>query len=62
MPSFNHRRRGVDPAEIRAFLHRVADELTLAQAALVAAQEENGRIRRALHVWQSAQSANHRYR
>ncbi|WP_372443970.1 DivIVA domain-containing protein [Micromonospora antibiotica] len=59
---FNLRRRGVDPAEIRAFLHRVADELTLAQAALVAAQEENVRIRRALRAWQSAQSANHRYR
>ncbi|MEU1885330.1 DivIVA domain-containing protein [Micromonospora rifamycinica] len=59
---FNHRRRGVDPAEIRAFLHRVADELTLAQTALVAAQEENVRIRRALRAWQSAQSANNRYR
>ncbi|SCG66738.1 DivIVA domain-containing protein [Micromonospora rifamycinica] len=59
---FNHRRRGVDPAEIRAFLHRVADELTIAQTALVAVQEENVRIRRALRAWQSAQSANHRYR
>lgn len=59
---FNLRRRGVDPAEIHAFLHRVADELTVAQTALVAAQEENVRIRRALRAWQGAQSANHRYR
>ncbi|WP_406046411.1 DivIVA domain-containing protein [Micromonospora sp. NBC_00898] len=59
---FNVRRRGVDPVEIRAFLHRVADELTVAQTALVAVQEENVRIKNALRAWQSAQSANHRYR
>ncbi|GAA4569337.1 hypothetical protein GCM10023176_25680 [Micromonospora coerulea] len=59
---FNVRRRGLDPVEIRAFLHRVADELTVAQTALVAVQEENVRIKNALRAWQSAQSANHRYR
>lgn len=59
---FNVRRRGVDPVEIRAFLHRVADELTVAQTALVAVQEENVRIKNALRAWQSAQSSNHRYR
>ncbi|MEH0819222.1 MULTISPECIES: DivIVA domain-containing protein [unclassified Micromonospora] len=59
---FNVRRRGLDPVEIRAFLHRVADELTAAQTALVAVQEENVRIKNALRAWQSAQSANHRYR
>lgn len=59
---FNLRRRGVDPAELRAFLHRVADELTVAQNALAAVQEENVRVRMALRAWQSAQSANHRYR
>ncbi|MEW2384444.1 DivIVA domain-containing protein [Micromonospora sp. NPDC047707] len=59
---FNVRRRGLDPVEIRAFLHQVADELTVAQTALVAVQEENVRIKNALRAWQSAQSANHRYR
>ncbi|MGW5578467.1 DivIVA domain-containing protein [Micromonospora chokoriensis] len=59
---FNVRRRGLDPVEIRAFLHRVADELTVAQTALVAVQEENVRIKNALRAWQSAQSASHRYR
>ena len=58
---FNVRRRGLDPVEIRVFLHRVADELTVAQTALVAVQEENVRIKNALRAWQSAQSA-HRYR
>ena len=59
---FNVRRRGLDPVEIRAFLHQVADELTVAQTALVAVQEENLRIKNALRSWQSAQSASHRYR
>ncbi|WP_236647954.1 MULTISPECIES: DivIVA domain-containing protein [Micromonospora] len=59
---FNVRRHGLDPVEIRAFLHQVADELTVAQTALVAVQEENVRIKNALRAWQSAQSANHRYR
>ncbi|MFC0005004.1 DivIVA domain-containing protein [Micromonospora siamensis] len=59
---FNQRRHGLDPVEIRAFLHRVADELAVAQTALVAVQEENVRIKNALRTWQSAQSANRRYR
>lgn len=59
---FDVRRRGLDPVEIRAFLHQVADELTVAQTALAAVQEENVRIKNALRSWQSAQSANHRYR
>ncbi|MGY0006547.1 DivIVA domain-containing protein [Micromonospora sp. I033] len=59
---FNVRRRGLDPAEIRTFLHQVADELTVAQIALRAVQEENVHIKNALRAWQSAQSANHRYR
>lgn len=58
---FNIRRHGLDPVEIRTFLHRVADELAVAQTALVAVQEENVRIKNALRAWQSAQSANHRY-
>jgi DivIVA domain-containing protein len=59
---FNVRRRGLDPVEIHAFLHQVADELTVAQTALAAVREENVRIKNALRDWQSAQSANHRYR
>ncbi|WP_396888690.1 DivIVA domain-containing protein [Micromonospora reichwaldensis] len=59
---FNVRRRGLDPAEIRAFLHQVADELAVAQTALVAVQEENVRIKNVLRAWQSAQSTNHLYR
>uniref|UniRef100_UPI0034A07E6D DivIVA domain-containing protein n=1 Tax=Micromonospora sp. NBRC 110009 TaxID=3061627 RepID=UPI0034A07E6D len=59
---FNVRRHGLDPVEIRAFLYRVADELAVAQTALVAVQEENVRIKNALREWQSAQSANRRYR
>lgn len=59
---FSVRRRGLDPVEIRDFLHRVADELTTAQTALVAVQEENVRIKNALREWQSAQSARHHYR
>ncbi|GAB2929637.1 hypothetical protein GCM10027280_16450 [Micromonospora polyrhachis] len=53
---FTTRRRGLDPAEIRAFLHRVADELAVTQTALVAVQEENVRIKRALWAWQNAHS------
>ncbi|PSK66933.1 hypothetical protein B0E53_01095 [Micromonospora sp. MH33] len=59
---FNVRRRGLDPVEIRTFLHQVADELTVAQTALRAVQEENVRIKNTLRSWQSAQSTNHRYR
>lgn len=59
---FSVRRRGLDPVEIRDFLHRVADELTTAQTALVAVREENVRIKNALREWQSAQSARHHYR
>ncbi|GAA2707057.1 hypothetical protein GCM10010429_18560 [Micromonospora olivasterospora] len=55
-------RPGLDPAEIRSFLHEVADELAVAQKALVAVQEENVRIKNALRTWQSAQAANRQYR
>ena len=59
---FNVRRRGLAPTEIRAFLHQVADELTVAQTGLRAVQEENLRIKNALRAWQSAQSAARHYR
>lgn len=47
---FTARRRGLDPAEISAFLHRVADELAVAQTALAAVREENVRIKDALRA------------
>lgn len=53
---FTHRRRGLDPAEVNAFLHRVAAELTVAQTGLAAVREENVRIKNALRAWQSAQA------
>ncbi|MEU7570250.1 hypothetical protein [Micromonospora sp. NPDC049240] len=59
---FSVRRHGLDPAEIRTFLHRVADELAVAQTTMVALREENVRVKNALRAWQSAQSAQHRYR
>lgn len=59
---FTVRRHGLDPFEIRAFLHEVADELAVAQIALVAVRDENVRMRRALHAWQYRQSGKHRYR
>ncbi|MBO4205054.1 DivIVA domain-containing protein [Micromonospora echinofusca] len=53
---FNHRRQGLDPTEVTAFLHRVAGELAVAQTALAAVREENTRIKDALRAWQSAQA------
>ncbi|GLY26321.1 DivIVA domain-containing protein [Micromonospora sp. NBRC 101691] len=50
---FTTRRHGLDPDEIRAFLHRVADELTVAQTALEAVLDENKRIKDALRDWQT---------
>ncbi|MEV0329612.1 hypothetical protein AB0H63_24660 [Micromonospora echinospora] len=50
---FSTRRHGLDPEEIRVFLHRVADELTVAQTALEAVLDENKRIKDALRDWQT---------
>ncbi|MEV0157609.1 hypothetical protein AB0H57_28325 [Micromonospora sp. NPDC050686] len=46
-------RRGLDPAEVHAFLHRVAAELAATKRELVLTAEENVRIKRALRSWQS---------
>ncbi|SCL38067.1 DivIVA domain-containing protein [Micromonospora pallida] len=54
---FTTRRRGLDPDEIRAFLDRVADELTVAQTALDAVLDENKRIKDALRDWQTTQAS-----
>ncbi|GLY26002.1 DivIVA domain-containing protein [Micromonospora sp. NBRC 101691] len=53
---FTVRRRGLDPAEITAFLDRVADELAVARTALTAVREENLRIKNALRSWQTVQA------
>ncbi|SCE76937.1 DivIVA domain-containing protein [Micromonospora viridifaciens] len=50
---FRNVRRGLDPAEVHAFLHRVAGDLAAARRQLAVTQEENVRIKRALRSWQS---------
>ncbi|HEY0698398.1 MAG TPA: DivIVA domain-containing protein [Micromonospora sp.] len=47
------RRGGLDPGEVYAFLHRVADELAARQRELQAAQAENARIKGVLQHWQT---------
>ncbi|MFI7512497.1 hypothetical protein ACIBVK_03255 [Micromonospora echinofusca] len=46
-------RRGFDPVEVHAILHRVAVELAATRRDLVHTAEENARIKRALRSWQS---------
>ncbi|MEU5788042.1 DivIVA domain-containing protein [Micromonospora purpureochromogenes] len=50
---FHRVRRGLDPVEVHAFLHRVAAELANARRDLALTTEENVRIKRALRSWQS---------
>ncbi|PWU44550.1 cell division protein DivIVA [Micromonospora globispora] len=50
---FRNVRRGLDPAEVHAFLHRVAGELADTRRELARTSEENVRIKRALRTWQS---------
>ena len=50
---FGNVRRGLDPAEVHAFLHRVAGELADTRRELAWTSEENIRIKRALRTWQS---------
>ncbi|MCZ7375957.1 MULTISPECIES: DivIVA domain-containing protein [Micromonospora] len=49
-------RRGLDPREVRRFLHRVALELATLHHDVARLGEENARIKRALRDWQSAWS------
>lgn len=49
-------RRGLDPQEVRHFLHRVALELATLHQDAARLNEENIRIKRALRDWQSAQA------
>ncbi|WBB82383.1 DivIVA domain-containing protein [Micromonospora sp. WMMD882] len=46
-------RHGVDAAEVRHFLDRVADDLTACYAEVARAHAENDRIKTALRQWQS---------
>ncbi len=55
---FRNVRRGVDPIEVRLYLHRVANELAAARAELAASREENVRIKDALRDWQSSVRAS----
>ncbi|ROT31898.1 DivIVA domain-containing protein [Micromonospora sp. HM5-17] len=50
---FNLARRGLDPAEVRAFLNQVANELVALRAELARTHDENVRIKNALRDWQS---------
>ncbi|WP_030488560.1 hypothetical protein [Micromonospora chokoriensis] len=52
-------RRGVDPQEVRRFLHRVALELATLHKDVERLTNENIRIKRALRDWQSAQANRH---
>ncbi|MFI6824410.1 DivIVA domain-containing protein [Micromonospora sp. NPDC050187] len=46
-------RRGLDPGEVTAFLHRVADDLATLHAELDRIRHENTRIKQHLRDWQS---------
>ncbi|WP_434741788.1 DivIVA domain-containing protein [Micromonospora sp. SH-82] len=46
-------RRGLDPIEVYAHLHRIAGELAQIRQDLGTATEENTRIKLALRTWQS---------
>jgi DivIVA domain-containing protein len=54
-------RRGLDPREVRQFLHRVAYELAALHRELARTNEENVRIKRALRNWQSEQTTRSRW-
>ncbi|WP_444950519.1 DivIVA domain-containing protein [Micromonospora ureilytica] len=53
-------RRGLNPAEVRRFLHRVALDLTALHHDLAQLSEENARMKRALRARQSAWSERRR--
>lgn len=46
-------RRGLDPEEVRTFLHRIANELTALRGELARTHDENIRIKNQLRDWQS---------
>ncbi|MFI0792653.1 DivIVA domain-containing protein [Micromonospora rubida] len=46
-------RRGLDPGEVSAFLHRLADDLAALTAELDRTRDENVHIKQTLRDWQS---------
>ncbi|MCT2278804.1 DivIVA domain-containing protein [Micromonospora chalcea] len=58
--SFTTRRRGLDPAEVAAFLDRVAGDLAAAYAEVARSRDETARIKGALREWQSRQAPSMR--
>ncbi|WP_435818667.1 DivIVA domain-containing protein [Micromonospora aurantiaca (nom. illeg.)] len=54
--SFRPCRRGLDPAEVAAFLDRVAGDLAAAYAEVARSRDETARIKGALREWQSRQA------
>ncbi|WP_420119001.1 DivIVA domain-containing protein [Micromonospora sp.] len=55
---FPPRRRGLDPAEVRRFQSRLADELAGLHQQIRALAQENDRLGRALRDWQTRRSAH----
>ncbi|MCZ7478496.1 DivIVA domain-containing protein [Micromonospora sp. WMMC273] len=53
-------RRGLDPAEVAAFLDRAAGDLAAAYAEVARSREETARIKGALREWQSRQAPSMR--
>lgn len=52
--------RGLHPAEVTAYLDRIADDLTGLYTELAYVREENQRIKDALRSWQSSQAPSMR--
>ncbi|GAB3956830.1 DivIVA domain-containing protein [Micromonospora vulcania] len=50
-------RRGLNPTEVRRFLHHVALDLTTLHHDLALLSEENARVKRALRAWRAAWSS-----
>ncbi|MFG2102516.1 DivIVA domain-containing protein [Micromonospora echinaurantiaca] len=53
--AFDTRWRGLDPAQVHAYLNQLADELDRLHRDLATANTEAERIRQALRQWQSRQ-------
>ncbi|MGV9371201.1 MULTISPECIES: DivIVA domain-containing protein [Micromonospora] len=51
--AFDPHRRGVDPAQVREFQARVADELSELHRRVRPVAQENDRLKRALRDWQA---------
>ncbi|ROT31797.1 DivIVA domain-containing protein [Micromonospora sp. HM5-17] len=57
--TFGHRRRGLDPDEVYAYLHQVADELDRVLREESIAHTEAERIRQGLRQWQTRHARCH---